>query len=223
MLWNGTETCHINSHKRLFVIVVFFQRHFQLYLSPKPRLFSSGFKVQSIDSRGNLQEHNFDRLQYYHGHLGGQSARVCVCDVLFISGEEGSIVNAHISDTGIMTASVVTATETYHFEPSDNFLRRPHPLHMIAYRSSDVKRERLAGTRVDFVVAPPLPPEVQKETMRDRGDHQRAKRQSLRGKIGGSSCSMFLVADFRFFDKFGGGSRNRNETVAGITRRLVSM
>lgn len=146
-------------------------------------------------------------------------------------GEENSVVTAHISKSGIMTASVATSLETYHFEPSDNFIKGPHPYHMIAYRASDVK-SRLDGSKFDYVVAPPLPPEEQTGTtsthksnnnadyrgIPSRG-HQTAKRQS-QGGTGRTSCPMMLVADYRFFNKFGVGG-DTNESIAGITRRLV--
>ena len=134
------------------------------------------------------------------------------------TGEEGSIVNAHITESGLLTASVATPSETYHFEPSDDFLTKPHPLHMIAYRSSDVKHDQTNDdrSRFDFVVAPPLPPEVQTETV---GDHQRLKRQS---RIGGTSCPMFLVVDHHFYNQFRGDGQNLEENIAGISRRLVS-
>ncbi|CAI8050023.1 ADAM 17-like protease [Geodia barretti] len=225
------------SHSRLVEFHTL-ERHFQLYLRPNYRIFSSGFKVRSVDRHGNLKEHEVDRTEYYQGVMGG---------------EEGSIVNAHISESGLMTASVTTPTETYHFEPSDNFLTKPHPPHMIAYRSSDIKRDRFNQTRFDFVVAPPLPPGVQTETtanhqtdhtetianyQRDHAqtivdhketvvdhtetvaDHQRLKRQS---RIGGSSCPMFLVVDHRFYNQFRGDGQDLTETIAGIARRLITL
>jgi hypothetical protein len=201
------------------------ERHFQLFLKPHYRLFSSGFKVQSVDGSGNRQQHEIDRNQYYHGYMGG---------------EEGSVVTAHVSESGILTASIATTSETYHIEPSENFIKRPHPHHMIAYRASDVKK-RAERTKFDFVVAPPLPPEAQTETTKDRNtdqlnhktntlangrdiplnDHQTVKRQS-QGNIGGSSCSMILVADYRFFREFGARS-DVNMSMAGITRRLITL
>ena len=129
-----------------------------------------------------------------------------------------------------MTASVVTLSETYHFEPSENFIKKPHPRHMIAYRASDVKRN-INNLKFDYVVAPPLPPEEQTKTdgrptptNPDRGGvppetHQTVKRQAT-GSIAGSSCPVLLVSDYRFFDEFGLG--DFNESIAGITRRLVS-
>lgn len=129
-----------------------------------------------------------------------------------------------------MTGSVVTSSETYHFEPSEYFIKKPHPHHMIAYRASDVKR-KINRSKFDHVVVPPLPPEEQTKT-NDRptstnadhsgistGTHQTVKRQAI-GDIGGSSCPVYLVSDFRFFKEFGLG--DFNESVAGITRRLVS-
>ena len=147
--------------------------------------------------------------------------KIFVC-VLHL-GEENSTVTAHISKSGIITASISTVTETYHLEPSQDFIKRPHPPHMIAYRSSDVKRRLgVNGSRFDYVVAPPLPPDVQTPTTSDHHeDHQTVKRQS-EGNIGGTSCSMIIVADYRFYDQFAAGG-NEDENIAGITRRLVRL
>ena len=48
-------------------------RHFQLYLRPNYRIFSSGFKVRSVDRHGNLKEHEVDRTEYYQGVMGGKT------------------------------------------------------------------------------------------------------------------------------------------------------
>ena len=160
------------------------------------------------------------------------------------AGDEKSVVTAHISRTGVLTGSVLTASEVYYFEPSDHFIKKPHPPRTIAYRASDVKN-RVDGLKFDYVVAPPLPPWEQTETNSDHytnsqhqatksapqsnndanyrsippEDHQTVKRQS-QGNIGGDSCPMVLIADFRFFGEFSGGQAT-TDIVAGITRRLV--
>ena len=141
-------------------------------------------------------------------------------------------MTAHISENGIMTASVVTSSETYHFEPSENFIKKPHPRHMIAYRASDVKRN-INKSKLDYVVAPPLPPDEQTKTnsrpTTTNGDrsgippeiHQTVKRQATEDRAG-SSCAVLLVADHRFYEEFSLRDVNIDENVAGITRRLVS-
>ena len=119
--------------------------------------------------------------------------------------------------------------ETYHLEPSYDIIRKPHPPHhMIAYRASDVKRSRIDGSKFDYVVAPPLPPGEPNglhsndniTTDHHYSHHQTVKRQSSFGRLRGSSCPMVLVADYRFFNEF--SSNNINESMSGITRRLVS-
>jgi disintegrin and metalloproteinase domain-containing protein 17 len=203
-----THTLHGSQSQPLHSRLVQFhslERHFQLYLKPHYRLFSPGFKVHSIDRHGNRRLHEFDRTEYYHGYM---------------EGEESSIVTAHISDSGIMTVSITTPSETYRIEPSYDFITGPHPHHMIAYRGSDIKRDRLSGTKFDYVVAPTLPPGVRKGTT---GDHQTLKRQTVRSGGTGKSCSMALIADYRFFKVFGSGAQDLDEAVAGITRRLTTL
>ena len=129
----------------------------------------------------------------------------------------------------MLTASIVTASEIYHIEPSHLYVREPHPFHMIAYRSSHVK-DRLSGSRMDYVTGPALP-QVDKlnssedaldksafHSLSDLGtEHRenRLKRQTLPGGIAGSSCPMILVADFNVFEGFG-------RSVHSIMVQLVS-
>ena len=47
-------------------------RKFQLYLRPHVRLFSPGFKVESVDESGHHQTHEINRNEYYHGYVGGE-------------------------------------------------------------------------------------------------------------------------------------------------------
>ena len=146
-------------------------------------------------------------------------------------GDNRSSVTAHISESGMLTASIVTASEVYHIEPSHLYIREPHPFHMIAYRSSHIK-DRLSGSRMDYVTGPALPQVDKfkissKEEALDKSafhsfsnlgaEHRdnRLKRQTLPGSIAGSSCPMILVADFNVFEGFG-----RN--VRSIMVQLVS-
>ena len=136
-----------------------------------------------------------------------------------------SSVTAHISESGVLTASIVTASEVYHIEPSHLYIREPHPFHMIAYRSSHVK-DRLSGARMDYVTGPTLPKEnklnskgekeeaLEKSTFQSFSDfgeahrENRLKRQALPGGIAGTSCPMILVADFNVFNNFGSNERS---------------
>ncbi len=145
-------------------------------------------------------------------------------------GDDQSSVSAHISESGVLTASIVTASEVYHIEPSHLYISEPHPFHMVAYKSSHVK-DRLSGSRMDYITGPALPEvdklnskegALEKSTFHSFGDlgaghrENRLKRQTLLpGAIAGSSCPMILVADFRVFDGFG-----RN--VRSIMVQLVS-
>ena len=138
-------------------------------------------------------------------------------------------------------ATIRTRSERFHVEPSQDYIKQPHPFHMVAYRASDVKN-RLASTQVDYVVAPDVPisdsssnEEVHFSTKdgdelhlkssfhsNDGGGSKswnRLRRQTatvFRGRITGDSCSMVLVADHTFFRQFG----SSNDSV---TRRVVSV
>ena len=100
---------------------------------------------------------------------------------------------------------------------------------MIAYKSSHVK-DRLSGSRMDYVTGPTVPPredhleskEAREKTNFHSSSHfeaehgqNRLKRQTLAGGIGGLVCPMILVADFKVFNNFGGNER-------GIMVQLVS-
>ena len=137
-------------------------------------------------------------------------------------GDERSSVTAHISESGVLTASIITTSEVYHIEPSHLYIREPHPFHMIAYRSSHVK-DRLSGSRMDYVTGPIISggdklnskeEALEKMTFHSFSDfgaehgENRLKRQTLRGGIAGASCPMILVADFNVFNGFGRNERS---------------
>ena len=139
-----------------------------------------------------------------------------------LPGDDQSSVTAHISESGVLTASIVTTSEVYHIEPSHLYVRESHPFHMIAYRSSHVK-DRLSGSCMDYVTGPTIPggdklnskeEALEKMTFhsfRDFGAERkenRLKRQTLPGGIAGSSCPMILVADFNVFKGFGRNERS---------------
>ena len=114
------------------------------------------------------------------------------------------MVTAHISDEGILSAVVVTPNDTYHIEPSQHYIKEPHPFHMVAYAKSHVK-QRLNSTRFDFQVPPPVQT-LSKYRQTDTGQPKdsRLRRQTVNmGNIAGSSCSITLVADFFAFEMFG--------------------
>ena len=149
---------------------------------------------------------------------------------------------AHISEEGVLSASIKTSSEIYHIEPSENYIRTPHSFRMIAYRGSDVKRK--SESKIDYVQTPLiLEPDEDAEANSEssnhgapgfhkssyhsnRGEpdskaetllpHFRLKRQStnLRGDLGGLNCRMILVADY-FFSQ-------RSVTEASTVRTLVS-
>ena len=69
------------------------------------------------------------------------------------AGENGSMVSAHLSRSGILTAFIRTPSELYYVEPSDNHISGPHPFQMIAYRGSDVRRH-IDPKAMDYIVPP---------------------------------------------------------------------
>lgn len=132
--------------------------------------------------------------------------------VLYSDKEKSSLVTAHLSAEGILSAVIVTLSDTYHVEPSHHYIREPHPFHMVAYAKSRVK-ERLNTTMFDYTVPPPLPSASSPEHHNFASKHKshtlsmtptrRLRRQTVnRGNIGGDSCDMILIADFTAFTMF---------------------
>ena len=69
------------------------------------------------------------------------------------TGENGSMVSAHLSRAGVLTAYVRTPSQLYFIEPSEHHISEPHPFQMIAYRGSDV-RHPIDPRAMDFIVPP---------------------------------------------------------------------
>lgn len=116
-----------------------------------------------------------------------------------------TMVTAHISDEGILSAVIVTPNDTYHIEPSQHYIKEPHPFHMVAYAKSHVK-QRLNATRFDFQVPPPVHTlnKEYRHTDTSQPKDRRLRRQTVdMGNIEGSSCGITLVADSFAFKMFG--------------------
>lgn len=58
--------------------------------------------------------------------------------MLFLTGEKGTHVSAHIDD-GVLTAAIRTSEDTYIVEPSWRHVSDEDNSSMIVYRGSDVK------------------------------------------------------------------------------------
>ena len=144
------------------------------------------------------------------------------------SDNDQSSVTAHISKSGVMTASIITPSEIYHIEPSHHYITEPHSFHMIVYQSSHVK-DRLQGSRVDYATGPTLPVEdnLESESILDKSNfhssspgaaEHRLRRQTgtgSRGAIAGRACPLILVSDFTVYNQFGRDER-------GVIVQLVS-
>jgi len=97
--------------------------------------------VYVVDGWSNWKQHLVDTDEFYRGYL---------------EGEINSTVTAHVSKSGVLTASIHTDSEHFHIEPSQDYIKEPHPFHMVAYRASDVK-SRLSSSLLDYVIAPTVP------------------------------------------------------------------
>ena len=147
------------------------------------------------------------------------------CIPYYVGQENNSLVTAHLSEEGILSAVIATPTETYHIEPSQHYIRQPHPFHMVVYAKSHVK-QRLNSTYFDYAVPPVLHNGLSKHHAHTLGEGvgpgQRLKRQSInRGNIGGSSCSMVLIADASVIDMFRDMSGTSSQLVSHVTYHVM--
>ena len=114
----------------------------------------------------------------------------CIC--FLITGDEHSLVAAHMTKSGVLSATISTATDTYHIEPSDRYLSYPHAFQMIVYRGSDV-------------INPPI------QFADDMIVNQRSGSAFHRNKVSAQSkdiksgdvCKMILVGDHTFYKQMG--------------------
>ena len=136
---------------------------------------------------------------------------VFIDELLFVgfAGENESRVVAHLSNEGVLSAVVATPGEVFHVEPSFNYIKEPHPFHMIIYAKSHVK-QRLNSSNLDYAV----PPKIHTHLTLEKNDlqsnrldpeswkaHQRLRRQSIIGSMK-TSCRVMLVADHTTFMLF---------------------
>lgn len=134
------------------------------------------------------------------------------------------MVTAHLSSEGILSAVIVSRNHTYHIEPSRYYIREPHPFHMVAYDASHVK-ERLNSTRFDYTVSP-VDPSFSHDTWRKQHSSAtyaskpagRLRRQTVnRGRIGGDSCNMILIADHTVIRLFNDVQSVSSQLVCHVT------
>ena len=177
-------------------------RDFRLYLSPNRKIFHSHFKAVTVDSNNTEAPINVDLNEFYHGR---------------VYGENSSMVTAHLSRSGVLTAFIRTPSEMYYIQPSEHLVKGSHPFQMVAYSGSDVRRS-LDPKAMDFIV----PPVENVDTNTSDLDvpyfqDPRTARQAISSVwSAGDSCSMILVADYRFYAQFGSSS-------ASVAIKLVSI
>ena len=125
------------------------------------------------------------------------------------------MIAAHLPASGVLTAVISTPTDTYHIEPSQHYIKEPHPFHMVAYARSHVKN-RLNATQFDYIIPPILPQDQHRSFSKDsnptRPVANRLRRQT--GNIRGNTCNMILVADFSAFTMFGGMESAASQMVS---------
>ena len=114
-------------------------------------------------------------------------------------GETNSTVTAHVSKTGVLTASIHTDSEHFHIEPSQDYIKEPHPFHMVAYRASDVKN-RLSSSLLDYVIAPTVP------TPREMSDSSKIEEVDSSSK---ASDKLYHKSSFHSSNGHGSKSQNR--------------
>lgn len=196
------DISHFSSDHNLEHSVTFraLGRHFRMKLEWDRYILPDDFTAYSVDSKGIRHPYSVDRHAFLHGHLEGQ--------------EESSLVTAHLSSRGVLSAVIATPTNIYHIEPSHHYIKEPHPFHMIAYAASHVK-QRFNHTAFDYVspaLSPGLPSNHHTSTFKHRKHtdtvaprSHRLRRQVVdRGNLGGSTCNMVLIADHFSFRLFGG-------------------
>lgn len=96
---------------------------------------------------------------------------------------------------------------------------------MVAYEAAHVK-QRLNATKFDFTVPPLTPPNHKDQPTFNKDGHtpsvktpvRRLRRQTVeRGRIGGDSCNMILVADHTAFQLFGDVQSTSSQLVGQVT------
>ena len=192
-------------------------RHFRLSLVVNRKLFSDQFRVYTVDNNDNYHHYHVNTEEYYHGYLHGKRC-VNICMHTHIhththththTGDVTSTVVAHVSSTGVLSATIQTNSDLYHIEPSQHYITEPHPFHMIAYKSSHVKN-RLSDALLDFEVSSPPLEAVSPVRYENK---EEVKRQT--GSLRGDSCPIVLVSDYTVFEMF--------QPESSVISRLVSV
>ncbi|XP_033640330.1 ADAM 17-like protease [Asterias rubens] len=173
-------------------------RRFDLNLAPRSDLFSSDFKAYVVDGQGNKREQYVDTNSFYTGYL---------------EGEPHTVVKAHVAD-GLLTAKIYAQQDHYNIEPSWRHVKGSHDYHMIAYRSSAVKRNETSSfCPYDHHLPEGLTYEKTHEQIEPQPKpssytSNRKKRTPPRY----NTCPLLLTADYRFFQVM--GEANTPQTIS---------
>lgn len=175
------------------ITVNMMDRQFTLDLSQRTDIFHDDFKAFSVDGNGIKKQHHINKRAFYRGH---------------VKGVPDSAVTAHF-DGEDLTAKIVTPEEEYRIEPSWRHIPEPHGFSMIAYKSSDVKRNSSSAYCASGHFLPDgLKYKRAAETVvgtHQESSHLRDRRQAPPQV---NTCPLLLTADYRFFQKMGLSSMN---------------
>ncbi|XP_014668138.1 PREDICTED: ADAM 17-like protease [Priapulus caudatus] len=189
-------------------------RHFTLSLKPTVGLLSPQFKAYVVDGYGNKEAVPVDPEIFFSG---------------VVTGEKTSSVQAYVDDDNLLTATIATPDDTYHIEPMWQYAPEGGNDSMVMYKGSDVKRIQKHHSHDSFcgyVTPPPgvivdnkIDDEEHKKSKKGKNQgfskendiadkHSRVKRQQQSSHSDGRTrCSLFLVADYKFFSEMGQGNR----------------
>ncbi|XP_072176191.1 ADAM 17-like protease [Diadema setosum] len=172
---------------------------FNMALTRRDGLFSSDFKAYAVGRDGKKRGHTVDLDSFYMGYL---------------EEDPDSIVKVHMAEDEI-TAKIYTQGEQYNIEPSWRHISEPHNFSMIAYRSSDVKKNSSSvycphdhhlpkGLKYEKT---PEQLSGQRYVHKSNASHSRQKRAPPRYH----RCPLLLTADFRFYQAM--GQSNMQKTI----------
>lgn len=181
-------------------------RDFHMLLEKTHDILSPGFKVFSVDK--NNKKHPVEDLDIniYKGKLAD---------------DEGSSIQAHFeSDGGAdnLVATIHTKQDTYVVEPSWRHLPQSKNYSMITYKASDMRMQDRLGPSFCGYVRPDgdeaaYRPDNMDEPHAGESATDRYKRQATSPiKPSRNTCSLLLVADYKFYQAMGQNSLSKTTT-----------
>ncbi|ELU09130.1 hypothetical protein CAPTEDRAFT_216817 [Capitella teleta] len=195
-----------------------FGRNFDLHLQKQRGLLSSSFKAITVFGNSSIEDIYIDAEDFFEGYVQDDP--------------RASKVRAHFEGDDLV-ATIWMLGEVYSIEPSWRHLPESADYSMIAYRASDLIRDRQdnpeghAGSNFcGFVHAdmdeasaerhpPPDDPTSSKKTPGKRNKRQVDSH---------NTCPVMLVADYHFFNKVGGQSVAASASyLLGVISRVDSI